>query len=172
MVRTERLQLRPFRPDDFAAMHGIMGAPESVAFSGREPLGAAETWARMRHNERHWRRFGFGLFAVENLATGDLVGEVGHANFCRRLGPDYDGTPEASWTLAPASWGQGFASEAAAAAHQWLYEGMAFARSVCVIMSANHRSIRVAERLGYQRLADTIFRGCKAATYERVATQS
>lgn len=167
--RTERLLLRPFRPGDFHALHAIMSAPESFVFSGRDPLRPAETWMRLRHAERHWRRFGFGPFAVEEIATGALIGEVGHSHYCRHFGPSFDGAPEASWTLARASWGRGFALEAALASHQWLLEQMAFERAVCVIVTANHRSTRLAERLGYRPMDEVIFRGCRATTYQRVA---
>ncbi len=168
--RTERLLLRPFAVADFAAVHAIMSAAESFAHSGRGPLSPAETWARLARNEVHWRRFGFGLFAVEELASGTLIGEVGHANFLRQFGPAFDGKPEASWTLGSAHWGQGYAWEAAGAADQWLYERMSLHRTVCVIMADNLSSIRLAERLGYRPLAEIAFRGCPATTYHRCAS--
>lgn len=168
-LRTDRLSLRPFTVDDFAAIHAIMSADESFAHSGRRSLSPSETWARLARNERHWRRFGFGRFAVEEVASGTLIGEVGHLNFMRRFGPAFDGMPEASWTLASAHWGKGFAAEAANAAHRWLYECTAFDRTVCVIMAENHSSIRLAERIGYRPLAEINFRGFRAATYHRLA---
>ncbi len=68
---------------------------------------AIEQW------EEEWDEEGFGLFAVELLASGELAGFVGLSvpESCRRYCPP---SPSAGGSAHP-FWGQGYASEAAQA---------------------------------------------------------
>jgi RimJ/RimL family protein N-acetyltransferase len=55
-----------------------------------------------------------------------------------------DGVAELGWTLRPAHWGHGYATEAARAVLAWA----PFDRIISLIAPDNLRSQRVAERLG------------------------
>ena len=63
--------------------------------------------------------------------------------------PSIRGVPEAGWALATWAQGNGYATEALAAALAWLDAQQRFERSVCLIAPTNVASIRVAEKAGY-----------------------
>jgi len=90
----------------------------------------------------HWGLRGFGLWAVEERSTGELVGRVG----CWRP----EGWPglEIGWTLRRASWGRGYATEAARSALDVALEELKQSHVISMIHSENAASIRVARRLG------------------------
>lgn len=149
-----------------------MAARETFEFSERGPMSAEESWSRLLRHAGNWALLGYGLFAVIEQDSGEIVGEVGHADFRRGLGPVFDGVPEASWTFAPEVWGRGYAIEAAEAAHRWLAETMAATRTVCMVHRENQRSLRVAARLGYRAFEEIDYRGYPALLFERLAVSA
>lgn len=169
-VITERLVLRPFELDDFAAFEELMADPEAFRHSDRGPLSSDEAWTRFLRQAGHWALLGYGLFAVTDRASGAFLGEVGFGDFHRELGPEFDGHPEASWTIADWARGNGVASEAAAAALAWLEQSRGLERTVCLIQIDNHASIRIANKLGYRQYDEIRYRGYRALTFERPAT--
>jgi RimJ/RimL family protein N-acetyltransferase len=90
----------------------------------------------------HWQLRGYGLFALEEKATGALVGRAGFF--------EPEGWPgfELGWMLRRASWGQGYATEAARRLLAHAFTDMKRERVISLIRAANAPSIRVAERLG------------------------
>ena len=144
-----------------------MARPETFAFGDRLPLAEEESWARLLRHIGHWAAFGFGLFAVEERTTGALIGEVGLADFRRDIGADFDGVPEASWTIAPEMWGRGYALEAATAIHQWFAEQIPEGSTVCMIDPDNHRSHSIAAKLGYAAFAERSHRGKTVTLFRR-----
>ena len=56
--------------------------------------------------------------------------------------------PELGWALSRGYWGNGYATEAAAAIRDWSYEQPNIERLVSLISPTNVRSQRVAERIG------------------------
>ena len=88
---------------------------------------------------------GYGMFVVEERATGAFLGRIGPL-----APPGWPGF-EIAWGLAPAARGKGFAQEAARAAIDWSFETFALDRIVSIIHPQNLASQRVAERLGERR---------------------
>jgi len=78
-----------------------------------EVLGYRGSGGRCPYLIHHWAEFGYGEWAIEERATGSVVGRVG------LIYPDrLDAEPtriEIGWTLAPESWGRGYATEGACA---------------------------------------------------------
>lgn len=169
---TARLRLRPYRVEDHAPVQRIMAERETFEFSERGPMSAEESWSRLLRHAGNWALLGYGLFAVVEQDSGEIVGEVGHADFRRGLGPRFDGVPEASWTFAPSVWGRGYAAEAAEAAHRWLTGTIGAKRTVCMVHRHNLRSVRVAERLGYHAFDEIDYRGYPALLFERVTASA
>jgi RimJ/RimL family protein N-acetyltransferase len=62
------------------------------------------------------------------------------------------------WIFAPSAQGQGYASEAAAAALDWADEHLKAAEIVAIIDPDNAPSIRVAEKAGFDRREDALYR--------------
>jgi RimJ/RimL family protein N-acetyltransferase len=173
MIETDRLILRPHRLEDFEPMAAMFAEPAAMRFlTGGKPTPREEVWNRLLRYVGHWAVFGFGLFAIHERNGGRFLGETGFADFHRELGSDFDPFPEAAWVMAGAAHGKGYATEAAEAAHRWLEMRNGPARTVCIIRSDHHRSIRVAERLGYRKLRVAGYRDAEVTVFERGSAPS
>ena len=166
-LETDRLILRPFRLDDLPELSELLADPASFRFSERGPMSETEAWNRLLRHFGHWTALGHGLFAVEEKASARLIGEVGLGDFKRSLGPAFDDFPEASWTIAGWGRGRGFATEAAAAARDWMEGNLGAWRTVCLVHCENRASLRVADKLGYSAFAERKYRGYPALLLAR-----
>lgn len=156
VLETARLVLRAHRPTDLTDCAAMWGDPYVVRFIGRDPSSRQQTWARMLTYAGLWATLGFGYWAVEEKASGRLVGEVGFAEFRRDLRPSIEGMPEAGWVFVTAVHGQGYATEAVRAAIAW--GDQRFTRTVCIISPDHRASIRVAEKCGYREIGPALYR--------------
>jgi RimJ/RimL family protein N-acetyltransferase len=166
-IETERLILRVLTLEDFDAYAAVAADPVTFRYSERGPMSQDESWTRLLRHVGHWALLGWGLFAVEEKATGRFVGEAGLGDFRRGLGAHYDGIPEAAWTTARWAQGRGYATEAMQASLSWIEQHLDADRSVCLIHVDNAASCRVAEKLGYTAFAECNYRGYDALLFER-----
>ena len=73
-LETERLRLRMFRTADFEAYAAICADPDVMRYLGDgKPLSKADAWRQIAMILGHWSLRGYGLWAVEERATGALV---------------------------------------------------------------------------------------------------
>jgi RimJ/RimL family protein N-acetyltransferase len=167
-LQTPRLRLRAHVPTDHAACSALWADPAVVEQIGGKAFSPEEVWSRMLRYAGLWRWFGFGYWVIESRA-GDFLGEVGFADFRRAVEPPLGAAPELGFALMPAAQGQGIATEAATAALSWLDATAAHPRTVCLINAAHHRSLRVAEKLGYGNATPAAYRGQPVLVLERPA---
>ena len=159
-ITTARLLLRELRSSDFEAYAEMMADPEVTRFlSDGKPLGRFDAWRQMAMFAGHWQLRGFGIWAVEERATGAFIGRIG----CF----EPEGWPgfEIGYTLARPSWGRGYAREGAAAALDYGRRVLRRDRILSVIRPDNVGSIRVAESLGAMHEGDVEFFGAPARLY-------
>jgi len=152
VIETELLRLRPHQSDDFADCVAMWSDPAVVRYTIGEPSPPQRTWIRILAYRGHWALLSYGYWAVEERTTGRYVGELGFADFKRDIEPSIEGVPELGWALLPQFHGQGYATEALGAAVAWGDYNFAQRRTVCIIHQDNHRSFRVAEKLGYKAI--------------------
>jgi RimJ/RimL family protein N-acetyltransferase len=152
VVETERLRLRGHRADDLQACMAIWSDPEVVRYIMPKPLGLEDVWARLLRYVGHWALLGYGFWAVEEKATGEMIGDLGMAEFKRDVVPQFDRLPELGWVLARKAQGKGYATEAVSAALRWGETVLGASRMVCLIDPGNAASIRVAEKCGFREV--------------------
>lgn len=148
ILTTARLRLRGLTAadwDDYAALNADARVRDWL---GGRLLSREEAWTQMALFLGQWALRGYGIFAVE--CGGVFAGRVGLLHLI-----DWP-EPELAWTLAPAFWGQGLATEAAACLRDWAFATFGWERLVSYILPSNTRSRRVAEKLGAARQAETI----------------
>lgn len=152
-IETERLILRPQRPEDRAALHAMWADPLVMADLGPVKNAADSDDTIARH--LGYADVGLGFRAVELRETGELIG------FCG-LKPGADGTPiegelEIGWMIVSTHWRRGFALEAAAAMLDWAWANREAARVVAITAARNGASQTLMERLGMHHVAGDDF---------------
>lgn len=162
---TARLILRPTEAGDLDALAAIRADDRVARFTGGTRT-RHDVWMAMLRTHGLWAMLGYGYWTAQRRKSDEIVGEVGFADFMRGIEPDISGTPEAGWIIAPSAWGQGFATEAVSAIHHWLDDARP-CRTTCIISPENHASIRIAEKHGYRKFADSDIKGDAISVYER-----
>ena len=87
------------------------------------------------------------------------MGQLGFADFKRVMEPSIEGEPELGYVFAAIVHGRGIASEACRAALDWADRTLEADAYPAIISPGNEASIRLAERLGFERQPDAIYRG-------------
>ena len=147
-LRTERLLLRRWRPEDRAPLAALNADPRVLEFLPRA-LTARESDALIRRIEDGFDEHGFGLWAVELRDSGALAGFVGLA--VPRFEAPFMPCVEVGWRLAFEHWGRGYATEGARAAVEFGFGPGGLGEIVSLTVPANRRSRRVMEKLGMTR---------------------
>ena len=146
-IETERLILRDIDTErDFEDWARAMGDERTVRYTEGRVLDRARSWRHMAATIGHWQIRGYGFFSVEEKASGEWVGRVGP------FFPEGWPAPEIGWTISPDHWGKGYATEAARAALDYVFNTLGWSRVIHVILQDNERSIAVAERIGSRLL--------------------
>lgn len=159
-LTTDRLLLRSFLPEDFEPYAEMMANPDVTRYLGEgRPLSRVEAWRQLAMFAGHWVLRGFGLWAVEERATGRFLGRIG----C--LEPEGFPEFEIAYTLAPAAWGKGYAREGAGAALRFAREALSRTAITSIIRPANAASIRVAQSLGAVPAETVEFFGAPSVLY-------
>ena len=147
LIETARLRLRMFRPEDLDDLAALFADPDVMRYvEDGQPKDKAVAEKALTSIVDHWRRQGFGRWAVEDKVTGRFVGFGGLRSLF--------GAPEVVYHFAKAHWGKGFATELARASLRYGFDEHRFARIVALAKPDNSASIHVMKKLG-MRFPDT-----------------
>jgi RimJ/RimL family protein N-acetyltransferase len=142
-LETDRLKLRMWRESDLDAYAEMCADPTVMRYLGSGTvLTRAEAWRGIAFFMGHWQMRGYGHWAVEEKATGQMIGRIGFLN------PEGWPAFEIGWTLAHQAWGKGYAIEGAKTALQYGFKELDQRHVISLIHPENVRSMKVAERLG------------------------
>jgi len=166
-LETERLILRAFRAEDLEPLAAMWSDPEVVRYIGGNPLSREDTWRRSLAACGQWPYTGFGYWIAELKGEGRVVGQIGFADFKRDMEPSLVGEPELGYVFAPSVHGQGIAFEACKAALDWADATLNALSYPAIIGPENQASIRLAEKLGFVREPDGVYRGEPIALFRR-----
>jgi RimJ/RimL family protein N-acetyltransferase len=147
-LTTGRLKLRQWRDADLAPFAALNADPEVMRYF-------PSTLAQEQSDEfagyvyETIERQGWGLWAVEVTDGPPFIGFVG----LNRVSFEEHFTPavEVGWRLDRPFWGNGYATEAAAAAVTFGFEQLDLEEIVSFTSTVNEPSIRVMRRLGMRR---------------------
>jgi RimJ/RimL family protein N-acetyltransferase len=162
IAETARLILRNFHALDGDAMDRVFGDPEVMRYSsGIKHPDWVRNWLR-RCLEDYHEKWGFGLWAVVEKRSSDVIGYCGLSRFA-----DVGGQPETEigYRLARTHWGRGLATEAACAVRDYSFGTLSLVRLISIIDPKNIASIRVAEKTGLSYEKDVIFQGFSDRVY-------
>ena len=140
VLATDRLTLRAPGSRDFEATAAFLASERAAMIGG--PLDRLGAWRALAASLGHWELRGYGMWAVEETATGAFLGQVGMFN------PEGWIAQEIGWWLAaPEHEGKGFAYEGALAARRYAYLIAGWRAAFSVIAPENARSLALARRL-------------------------
>ena len=144
VLTTARMRGERLGPRHLSALAPILADPRVGATLGG--VQAREQVAVMLEQAAAgWRRDGMGYWMFYETATGAPVarGGLSRATFAGR--PEV----EVGWTVAPARWGEGFATELGAAALEVAFGVLGLDDVVAYTLPHNAASRRVMEKLGF-----------------------
>jgi RimJ/RimL family protein N-acetyltransferase len=159
-IETERLKLRAFTAGDWEPYAEMYSDESFVRYLSGKPLSKEQAWENLAIILGHWALLGYGIWALEKIDTGELVGRAGLLNL--------PGWPdiEVCWALAPKFWGNGYATEAANASINWAFRNAGIHRLISLIHPENKASEAVALRLGEKFCEQITFEGKPTNVYE------
>jgi RimJ/RimL family protein N-acetyltransferase len=153
-LRTQRLRLRRWLPDDREPFARLNADPRVVEFFPG-PLSRAESDAVADRIEAHFHRHGFGLWAVEISGITRFAGFIGFS--IPRFVAHFTPCIEIGWRLDAEYWNQGYATEGARAALEFAFGPLHLAEVVSFTFVGNARSRRVMEKIGMTSSANDNF---------------
>jgi len=146
-LETERMRLRMWRESDLDYYAAMSADPLVMRYltPGGKMFTRADAWRSIAFFMGHWQMRGYGHWAVEEKASGRMIGRIGFLN--------PEGWPgfEIGWTLARPAWGKGYATEGARRALHYAFDELDQRHVISLIHPDNLPSMRVAERLGEKR---------------------
>ena len=166
-IETERLILRAFGAGDLDAHAATLGDDEVMRHIGGNAIGREDAWRRLLMGVGMWSLIGMGPWAVELKSDGRMIGHCGFFQFNREMTPLILGEPEMGWIFDRSVHGQGIAFEACSAALDWAESKIAAESYPAIIDLENTASMKLAERLGFERQADATYRDAPIALFRR-----
>jgi [ribosomal protein S5]-alanine N-acetyltransferase len=142
LLETPRLLVREFTLDDLDGLTAVYADPQ-VLWWEPEPYTRRKTQEALSAIIGRYAGDGIGEYAMVSRATGEVVGECGPAY------REIEGRllPELGWCVRSDHWDRGYATEAARAVASHV-AGLGIPRVYSLITPGNHRSQRVALKLG------------------------
>ncbi|MFC4070335.1 GNAT family N-acetyltransferase [Actinoplanes subglobosus] len=138
--------LREAEARDRTAFVDLLASPEVHAYlGGARPRDEVER--EMPAVPGRW----VGSFVVE--LDGVMIGQVLLRRASNHRVPAAEGKADLGYLFLPAAWGAGYATEACAAALDWLGRALPGEAVVLTTQSANTGSMRLAAKLGFSEVA-------------------
>lgn len=153
-VETERLRLRPWRPDDFESLAEIFAKPQVWHYPFRRGFSEAQTKAFLDHRLAAQDEGVVVEWAAEDRGSGRLLGYVGLS--LPMWFPDLMPAVEVGWRLDPGWWGMGLATEGGRAALDHGFRVLQLDEILAIYEPENVASGRVMEKLGMHVQRDTV----------------
>jgi ribosomal-protein-alanine N-acetyltransferase len=154
-LETERLRLRPFSLDDVDAYYERISSDAAVMryLPGGKPRQRSDSQWVVGYFVRHAELHGFGVWAVEEKASGLFIG---HAGLEYIPGAQ---EVEIAYTLGRAYWGRGLATEAAKASLRYGFESLNLPEIYGLAFTPNTASQNVMRKLGmvYEGVTDRYY---------------
>lgn len=146
VLDTPRFRLRAPAAADYPAWEAFFLSDRARFVGGGPEHGQGRAWRGFASIVGHWPIHGFGLFVLEDRATGAAVGMTGPwfpADWPER---------ELGWSLwDPAHEGTGAMAEAVPVVLAHLFDDLGWETVVSYVNVDNTRSVALAHRLGAER---------------------
>ena len=157
---TKRLSATRLGAVDLDALYAMHRDPAVMATLGGV-RSDERTRAYLAQNIEHWREHGFGVWIFRDPVTGAFVGRGG----LRHVVLEGQSEIEVTYALVRDAWGQGFATEIAAACLDVGFRLLGLQDIVAFALPGNTASRRVMEKVGFAYERDIIHDSIKHVLY-------
>ena len=154
MLSTERLVLRPVTGNDHPVLLAHWTEPDvrRFLFDGA-PLSSAEVAETVEESIGDFAAHGYGIWLIElgsGTGSGPIPGPSPGAGLVGTAGlrPLEESGLEIFYSLAPAAWGHGYATEAARAVVEYALGPLGLPEVLAEVDEGNAASVAVVKRLG------------------------
>ncbi|MBB3563370.1 RimJ/RimL family protein N-acetyltransferase [Rhizobium sp. BK512] len=147
ILRSDRLVLREIIVADLPALERIFADPLCMRYypSVKDAAATRDFFDRLAFGS--YEKNGFGLWAMIDRESGELLGDCGITLQDTSRGLE----PELGYHLWPDYWGKGYATEAALACRDHAFSTMGLSRLVSIVSLENLPSQKVAGRVHQRR---------------------
>ena len=140
---TRRLKLRSFKPLDIDRLAEILGDPSVMRFiPPRKPLSRNRVEAAFNSIIAHWKKHGFGRWAVVHAQDDIIIGWCG-LNFLDEISEI-----EVAYLFDSKYWGRGLATEAAKEVINYGFRKLKLKKIIALSFPENIASQKVMEKIG------------------------
>lgn len=164
-IRTRRLLLRRPLPADTEAFVEVHTSAETHALSGFGRRDRDESLRLLERFQLDWDTRGVGYWTVLAAATGAVLGFGG----LRHSVDEGENVLNLYFRFLPAAWGHGYASEMGHAAVRWAHRNRPEHPVVIATAAHNAPAVRVAEKLGFERVLERVHEGVPEVLYRSTA---
>lgn len=145
-IKTKRLIVRKFKPEDWQAVYEYTSSPEVMRYIPEDVFTEETAKEFIRKNIEKADHFPVFI-------EGDIL--IGHIGFHKYFG---NHTYEIGWVFNPKFYNKGYASEAAYAVLRYAFEELGLHRIIATCQPENPPSYRVMEKIGMRR--EGFFKKC------------
>lgn len=147
ITESSRLILREMTQEDFPLLCAMLQNPE-VMYAWERTFSDKEVREWIDRNRVRYRSCGCGYWLAFDRTSGKNIGQIGI------LPEEIEGKKQfgAGWILCRECWGNGYAAEGGKACLDYAFRELGVPRVIADIRPSNHRSVRVAERLGMEAM--------------------
>jgi len=153
-LETDRLILREWQDEDRLPFSQMNADPMVMEYMPRR-LDEDASGKLVDRFQRHFKKYGYGLYATELKENNEFMGFIGLNNV--ELNVPFAPAVEIAWRLSYEFWGNGFASEGAQAILDHALGKLKIPQVVSFTVYDNTRSIHVMEKIGLVRDPDGDF---------------
>lgn len=157
MLRTERLNLRPFLAEDLPLLFRLH-ANEEVAKTTIDGVQSLETVKKHLDSFiNHQEKFGYSQWAVFENDSGKFIGRAGLTT--RALNKEVGENTEIRFALLPEFWGQGYASHLTKELIKFSFEKLQLEILIAANGPTNEKSARVLLKNGFRYIKNIVPEG-------------
>ena len=160
ILRTENVIVREITLDDIDRLYEIYSNEDVVKYiENLYESKEEEIRFTMDYILNQYRFYEYGMWIVESVKTGEIIGRAGIFD---RVDQEYK---EIGFVFAKEYWGMGYAKETLKAIINYAHEEFEIDTLIAHVMSANVRSKRLLESLGFVYESDALVDGNKFERY-------
>ena len=149
ILRTERLTLREYTPDDFDAVYAMISDPVTMSHYPR-PYDERGAHRWIDWSIENYAETGLGWWAIELNDTGEFIGDCG----ITPQNIDGEMLSERGYHIDKKYWRRGYGKEAARATLEYVFSNTDLETVYSYTTVGNVASIRLAESVGMKKIKE------------------